>query len=258
MVCAVTFERHGRLYYADPGALTPADRRARAVPDRRRRRGGRGHVGAAVGQRGRRRAAGAGRRWPATPTSSGRPNSRRRRARARVAAKRLIREHDLPMKVSGIDYVDADDRTIIYFTAAAPGRLPGARPRPVGHAARPGRTAPAVGARRGPADRRARLVRARAVLLDVPGRLRAGVGADGQGPGPAAEPAADLGRVRAADVLPEVRAPAVSSGQRDLGRGGPARRSAPARPTRPPRHPQAVGRAARRRGSPARPNERRG
>ena len=23
MVCAVTFERHGRLYYADPGELTP-------------------------------------------------------------------------------------------------------------------------------------------------------------------------------------------------------------------------------------------
>ena len=44
--------------------------------------------------------------------------SRRKRARARIAAKRLIREHDLPMKVSGIDYVDADDRTIIYFTAA--------------------------------------------------------------------------------------------------------------------------------------------
>ena len=24
MVCAVAFQRHGRLYYADPGSLTPA------------------------------------------------------------------------------------------------------------------------------------------------------------------------------------------------------------------------------------------
>ncbi len=43
--------------------------------------------------------------------------SRRRRAAARVAAKRLIREHELPMKLSGVDWVAADDRTVIYFTA---------------------------------------------------------------------------------------------------------------------------------------------
>ena len=43
--------------------------------------------------------------------------SRKKRASARVAAERLIREHDLPMKVSGVDYVDDDNHTTIYFTA---------------------------------------------------------------------------------------------------------------------------------------------
>jgi cell fate regulator YaaT (PSP1 superfamily) len=34
-----------------------------------------------------------------------------------VAARRLIREHDLPMKLSGVDHVAAENRTTIYFTA---------------------------------------------------------------------------------------------------------------------------------------------
>ena len=123
--------------------------------------------------------------------------------------KRLIREHDLPMKLSGVDYVAATRPDDDLLHRAAPRRLPRARPRPLRHAERQGRAAPAVGARRGPAHRRHRLVRPRAVLLDVPRRLRAGQRADGQGPGPAAQPAAHLRRVRPADVLPEVRAPAV-------------------------------------------------
>jgi cell fate regulator YaaT (PSP1 superfamily) len=41
--------------------------------------------------------------------------SRKKRAGARVAAKRLIREHGLPMKLSGVDYTG--DETTIYFTA---------------------------------------------------------------------------------------------------------------------------------------------
>ena len=43
--------------------------------------------------------------------------SRKKRASARVAARRLIREHDLPMKVSGVDYINDRNHTIIYFTA---------------------------------------------------------------------------------------------------------------------------------------------
>jgi len=51
--------------------------------------------------------------------------NRRRRAEARVTAKRLIRSHDLPMKVVGVDYVDrradVDQLVVIYFSA--PGRV---------------------------------------------------------------------------------------------------------------------------------------
>jgi cell fate regulator YaaT (PSP1 superfamily) len=116
MVCAVTFERHGRLYYADPGSLTPevGDHVLYPTDD-----------GAEVAQ------VMWGAQWVSDdigglPTLQGMAapedldrvaTSRRKRARARVAAKRLIREHDLPMKVSGIDYVEADDRTTVYFTA---------------------------------------------------------------------------------------------------------------------------------------------
>jgi cell fate regulator YaaT (PSP1 superfamily) len=117
MVCAVTFERHGRLYYADPGELTPQIGEHVLYPT---------DDGPEVAQ------VMWGAQWVdeevgGLPRLSGlaldadlerAAGSRRKRARARVAAKRLIREHDLPMKISGIDYVDAEDRTIIYFTAA--------------------------------------------------------------------------------------------------------------------------------------------
>jgi cell fate regulator YaaT (PSP1 superfamily) len=46
-------------------------------------------------------------------------HNRRRRAEAKVAAKRLIRQHDLPMKVVGVDYLDRSEprRIIVYFSA---------------------------------------------------------------------------------------------------------------------------------------------
>jgi cell fate regulator YaaT (PSP1 superfamily) len=45
--------------------------------------------------------------------------NRRRRAEAKVAAKRLIRQHGLPMKVVGVDYLDRGDprRLVVYFSA---------------------------------------------------------------------------------------------------------------------------------------------
>jgi cell fate regulator YaaT (PSP1 superfamily) len=43
--------------------------------------------------------------------------SRKKRAAARVAARRLIREHELPMKISGVDYVHSTNQTTLYFTA---------------------------------------------------------------------------------------------------------------------------------------------
>jgi cell fate regulator YaaT (PSP1 superfamily) len=45
--------------------------------------------------------------------------NRRRRAEARVAAKKLIRQHDLPMKVVGVDFLDRGEprKFVVYFSA---------------------------------------------------------------------------------------------------------------------------------------------
>ena len=43
--------------------------------------------------------------------------NRSRRAEGRVAARRLVREHELPMKVVAVDYVDSPDVFTIYFSA---------------------------------------------------------------------------------------------------------------------------------------------
>ena len=43
--------------------------------------------------------------------------NRHRKAEARVTAKRLIREHAPPMKVVGVDYLDAENQITIYFSA---------------------------------------------------------------------------------------------------------------------------------------------
>jgi cell fate regulator YaaT (PSP1 superfamily) len=116
MICAVTFQRQGRLYYADPGSLTPRVGEHVLYPT---------DDGAEVAQvvwapqwvgddvGGLPELAGmAGDddlQWAET--------SRRKRAAARVAARKLIREHGLPMKVSGVDFVHDTNRTTIYFTA---------------------------------------------------------------------------------------------------------------------------------------------
>lgn len=44
-------------------------------------------------------------------------SSRRRRAEGRLAAKRLIREHGLPMKVVAVDYPDSTNVITVYFRA---------------------------------------------------------------------------------------------------------------------------------------------
>src|SRR5262249_6339367 len=116
LICAVTFQRQGRLYYADPGTLqlSVGDQVLYPTED-----------GAEVAEV----------MWApewvsedvsGLPVLTGRAGaedleraatSRKRRAAARVAARRLIREHELPMKVSGVDYVHETNRTTIYFTA---------------------------------------------------------------------------------------------------------------------------------------------
>ncbi len=116
MVCAVTFTKHGRLYYADPGELRPAIGDAVLYPT---------SDGPEVAE------VMWAPQWVAEdigglPVLTGMAKrdsldraaaSRKKRAVARVAAKRLIREHELPMKVVGIDVLGDGEKTLIYFTA---------------------------------------------------------------------------------------------------------------------------------------------
>src|ERR1041384_4199864 len=116
MLCAVTFTRYGRLYYADPGAHAPKIGEHILVsadngPE----------VGLCVWAP----------QWVDEDTSGfpkvlglaeekdmGRDEkSRRRKAEVKVAARRLIREHKLPMRVVGADAALDDNRVTVYFTA---------------------------------------------------------------------------------------------------------------------------------------------
>ncbi len=116
LMCAVVFQRQGRLYYADPGSLSPAvgDQVLYPTDDGPEVAevvwapqyvsddvGGLPVLAGVAGADDLERA----------------ETSRKKRAAARVAARRLIREHDLPMKVCGVDYVHESSRTTIYFTA---------------------------------------------------------------------------------------------------------------------------------------------
>src|SRR3954447_24206626 len=118
MVMAVSFERYGRLYYLDAGdisarvgdkVLVPTDDGTEVAecvwaPQ---------YVDDEIG--GLPRLAGLG-----TETDLARAEAtRRRRAEARVAAKKLVKQHELPMKIVGVDYLDRSDprRFMVYFSA---------------------------------------------------------------------------------------------------------------------------------------------
>ena len=116
MVCAVTFTKHGRLYYADPGQLTPSVGESVLYPTTEGPEVAEvmwapqwvseeiGRLPTLVGM--------------ATDESLEKAAaSRKARAAARVAARRLIREHDLPMKVVGVDVPGNGEKILIYFTA---------------------------------------------------------------------------------------------------------------------------------------------
>ena len=116
LVCAVVFQPNGRLYYADPGALTPQ------VGDHVRYPTDDGAEVARV-------------MWAPQWVSEeigGLPvlvgmadesdeqaaeTSRKKRAAARVAGRKLIREHELPMKIVGVDHVVSTNQTTLYFSA---------------------------------------------------------------------------------------------------------------------------------------------
>jgi cell fate regulator YaaT (PSP1 superfamily) len=120
MVMAVSFSRYGRLHYLDAGELTPEIGDKVLVPT---------DDGPEVAEC----------VWPpqwvsedigglpacegmATPDDLARDDANRAiRADAKRTAKRLIREHGLPMKVVGVDYTerraDIDRLVTIYFSA---------------------------------------------------------------------------------------------------------------------------------------------
>jgi cell fate regulator YaaT (PSP1 superfamily) len=116
MVCAVVFQPQGRLYYADPGELSPqvgdhvlypTDDGPEVAQVMWAPQWVSDHIGGLpvlVAM------AGAGDEQDAE-------TSRKRRAAARVAARKLIREHELPMKIAGVDHVVATNRTTLYFTS---------------------------------------------------------------------------------------------------------------------------------------------
>ena len=116
MMMAVSFERSGRLYYLDPGPYSPAVGDKVLVPT---------DAGPEVAEciwapqyvddeiTGLPVCAGL-----ATEEHLSRDETNRsRRAEGRVAARRLVREHELPMKVVAVDYVGSPDVFTIYFSA---------------------------------------------------------------------------------------------------------------------------------------------
>lgn len=116
MMMAVSFNRYGRLYYLDPGPHAPKVGDKVLFPTTAG-----DEVAECV--------------WPPTyvseevaglPTCAGFASSehllrdernRERRAQARITARRLVRSHELPMKIVGIDYLDTETSFIIYFSA---------------------------------------------------------------------------------------------------------------------------------------------
>jgi cell fate regulator YaaT (PSP1 superfamily) len=116
MICAVVFQPQGRLYYADPGALTPQVGEYVLYPTDDGPEVARvmwapqwvsediGGLPVLVGM-------------ASDEDEKGAEVGRKKRAAARVAARKLIREHELPMKVAGVDHVTESNHTTIYFTA---------------------------------------------------------------------------------------------------------------------------------------------
>jgi cell fate regulator YaaT (PSP1 superfamily) len=116
MMMAVSFQRSGRLYYLDPGPYQPTVGSKVLVPT---------DAGPEVAEC----------IWApqwvddeitGLPVCAGLADeqdlsrdeaNRARRAEARVATRRLVREHDLGMKVIAVDYLDKTNVFTVYFSA---------------------------------------------------------------------------------------------------------------------------------------------
>jgi cell fate regulator YaaT (PSP1 superfamily) len=116
MVMAVSFTRYGRLYYLDPGGLEPrvGDRvlvPTDAAPEVAECVWAPQWVSEDIGG------------LPVCAGLAGEEHlardeaNRDRRTAARSAAKRMIRAHGLPMKIVGVDYLDGDEKIVLYFSA---------------------------------------------------------------------------------------------------------------------------------------------
>jgi cell fate regulator YaaT (PSP1 superfamily) len=116
MMMAVSFERYGRLYYLDPGGHEPKIGDKVLVPT-----DGGPEVAECVWAP----------QWLSEdvgglPVCAGLAASgdlerdeqnRRRRAEGKLAARRLIREHGLPMKLIAVDFLSATNVFVVYFSA---------------------------------------------------------------------------------------------------------------------------------------------
>lgn len=116
MVMAVSFTRYGRLYYLDPGTHAPRVGDLVLVPT---------DAGSEMAE------CVWAPQWVSEdigglPVCAGfatgehqarDERNRRRRGQAKVVTKRLVRAHELPMKVVGVDYTDVDEVITVYFSA---------------------------------------------------------------------------------------------------------------------------------------------
>jgi cell fate regulator YaaT (PSP1 superfamily) len=116
MMMAVSFERRGQLHYLDPGPYRPAVGDMVLVPT---------NTGPEVAE------CIWAPQWiedeigglpvcegPATQDDLARDEAgKARKAEARVVARRLVREHELPMKIVAVDYEAASEHLTIYFSA---------------------------------------------------------------------------------------------------------------------------------------------
>jgi cell fate regulator YaaT (PSP1 superfamily) len=116
MMMAVSFERYGRLYYLDPGGHEPKIGDRVLVPT-----DGGPEVAQCVWAP----------QWVSEdigglPVCAGLAvdadlerdeQNRKRRAEGKLAARRLIREHELPMKLIAVDFVAATNVFVVYFSA---------------------------------------------------------------------------------------------------------------------------------------------
>ena len=120
-VMAVSFRRYGRLYYLDAGDQTYAVGEHVLVPT---------EAGPEVAECVWAPESVGDVDFGELPVCLGRADqtqldrdaaNRQRRAEAKLVAKRLIKRHELPMKVMGVDYLDSgddfDEMVVIYFTA---------------------------------------------------------------------------------------------------------------------------------------------